>query len=162
MAFNYEQFKRQFKEAAQSRGIDPARGASEFQACLIRAEINADLHHSRMRELVRAAAARQVEQARRGAKWEEGRGLLTEDRKAIDESLATEAESATWWWKLSDGDWKSGGGSYAESQATPIRLNARNVKAARFKAAGAMMHEVLEENPTQAEMKAKRSQKEIV
>lgn len=155
LLFNYEQYKQAFRAAAQSRGIDPDRGASEFQACLIRAEINVDLHHSRQRELVRAAAARQVEQAKRGVFWEEGRGFLRDDaQRTLDEELVVKAESASWWQEMHPDDWKPGAGSsYVERQAmTPIRRNAR---ARKFTEVGEAMREVLTEKPTQTDMKVK-------
>lgn len=185
LLFNYGEFKRQFREAAQRRGIDPAEGSnkeqaaavrleltmarhmnkpSSFQCVAINAESRRDLHHSRMRQSVRDAAARQLEQAKRGVRWEAGHGLLTDDYQAIDEMLVAKAESTEWWGEMNRDDWKPGAGSsFVERQSmTPIRRHARNEKAARFKTAGEVMHEVLEENPTQADMKAKRLQKEAV
>lgn len=178
MTFNYEQFKARFREAAARRGIDPMEGATEaqsrtllvelnyaskpssFQIVMMNAETNADLHHSRMRELVRAAAERQAAQFKRGIRWEEGGGLLHPDG-SIDEMRLAKAESVDWWDQMNPDDWKPGAGSsYVERQAiTPIR---RNVRARRFQLAGELVQELLEEYPTQAEMNPKKSQKEKV
>lgn len=153
LMFDYGAFKAQFRRAALERGIDPERGSSEFQAVLVRAELNADLHHSRMRALVRAAASRQVEQAKRGVFWEAGRGFLRDDQeRTLDEELLARAESVTWWDSMYPSDWKPGANSsYVERQAmTPIR---RNVRARRFREVGEALREVLQEKPTQEDMK---------
>lgn len=158
MTFNYEQFKADFRAAAKARNIDPARGATEFQTCLIRAEISADLHHSRQRELVRAAAARQ---AAGGVFFDEGRGFLR-DNKSLDEGMIARAESAEWWRYLSADDWKSGGdGSTVERRAfAAIRqaIEAKRPPAPRttftLEEMGEALHEVITESPKVIEASA--------
>lgn len=141
LTFNYKEFKRRFREAAKARGIDPIEGSnkeqeaamrtelairrytarkSSFQIALENAELRRDTHYSRDRALVRAAAARQMEQAKRGVFWDEGRGFLRDDPgRTLDEELLAKAESANWWQLMHPDDWKPGAGSSSvERQAT--------------------------------------------
>lgn len=112
--FDYEAFKRGFREAAQKRGIDPERGATEYAATLIAAEMRRDLHYKRLRDLVTAAAHRQFE---RGTFPSEGRGFLRDD-KSLDQAFVDKVQSKHWWLALHPADWKPGkGSSMVEGQA---------------------------------------------
>lgn len=156
MTFNYQEFRQQFRAAAKARGIDPERGLthaqyaasnpSSFQRVLESAELRADLHHSRMREGVRAAAQRQLA---RGTAGDEGSGLLKYDhesrRMVIDEHRVAQMESAHWW-------------EYTELAKPKSPSHKPKTQREKLEDAGDAMRDVLIENPTQADMRAKKSQ----
>lgn len=112
MAFNYRAYKEAFKTAARQKGIDPERGATEYQAALVQADLRRDLHYSRLRAGVQAAAERQ--QATRHAG--EGGGLLKNG--VVDQARVDQAKSRYWWRAMSPKDWRAGAGSpLVEQQA---------------------------------------------
>lgn len=119
--FNYEAFKQGFREAAWRRNIDPETGekVNEYKAVLLRAELRHDLHYKHLRDLVTAAAQRQVA---RGTLPSEGRGFFSYDADAkdyvFDQTLVDKAQAATWWQAFDPQDWKPGeGSSMVECQA---------------------------------------------
>ena len=93
MSINIDAYKRAFRARAVARGIDPDRGASEYQAALVRSETRTRDHHARARQLVEESARRQ--QAR-PPRLSEGRGFLHYDG-ALDSVLIGQAASVRWW-----------------------------------------------------------------
>lgn len=58
MAFNYEEFKRRWRELAAAKGVDPVQGATAFQAVDAQTEARKDTHFARARQAVYADAAK--------------------------------------------------------------------------------------------------------
>lgn len=112
MTFDYSKFKAGFKKAALAKGIDPERGATEYQTVLVRAEMRRDQHYSHLRQQVQAAAERQQAQQYRGV---EGTGFYRYDeaqrRIVFDPSLVDKAMSRYWWRALPVNAWRAGAGS---------------------------------------------------
>lgn len=163
--FNYEAFRQGFREAALRRNIDPETGekVSEYKAVLLRAELRHDLHYKHLRELVTAAAQRQLA---RGTFPSEGRGFFSYDADAkdyvFDQTLVDEAHNKEWWRKLDPQDWKPGkDSSMVECQAmASIRRQLAQARGAEVMTAEEIrqeerdvLREVIEEDHAQKSQK---------
>lgn len=170
MTFNCEAFKNEFRQLARVHGIDPERGATEYQAVLVKAETRATLHHKHMRDCVRAAAERQKA---RGVPPTDGTGFFSYDadaqRYVFDQTLVDQAEAATWWEKKHAKDWQAGR-SRSNTEGRALAATRHHIEAASepetrteitLEDMADALRDVLVENPTQAEMCAKNAQKEL-
>jgi hypothetical protein len=169
VTFNYKAFKAEFRELAHAYGIDPERGATEYQAVLVKAETRATLHHKHMRDCVRAVAERQKA---RGVPPSDGPGFFTYDadarRYVFDQTLVDEAEAATWWELKHAKDWQAGR-SRSNTEGRAFAATRHHIEAASapeprttitLEDMGDALREVLVQYPTQAEMNPEKPQKQ--
>lgn len=91
--FDYKRFKAGFRKACAEHGVDPTHGATSFQAALVKAEMQKDLHYATMRQRVAENARRQWE---RKPRLSEGRGFLHDDGR-LDAGLVEKAMGRYWW-----------------------------------------------------------------